>query len=216
MKYKLAVFDLDGTILNTLDDLADSLNFILNQYNMPKHTTEEVKYFVGNGIPKLIERAVPDGKNNPLYEEVLDEYIKYYREHSLIKTKEYDGMSDFLKALKAAGMKIAVVTNKEEKAAKLLCNKFFPDLFDFVWGGKPGVPHKPDRVGVDWIFSCLEDISRSEAVFIGDSDVDINTGKNSGIDAIGVSWGFRGRKFLLEHGAEKVADSVDELRAMLE
>ncbi len=215
MKYEIVLFDLDGTILNTLDDLSDSLNFILGEFGMPLHTVEEVKYFVGNGIPKLIERAIPEGTSNPHYEKVLEKYISYYREHSLIKTREYEGMSDLLKKLKAGGVKLAVVTNKEEKAAKLLCQKFFPDLFDYVWGGKTGVPHKPDSVGVNFVLGSIGNVNPSKAVFIGDSDVDIQTGKNAGLDVIGVSWGFRGRKFLFEHGADKVADTMAELFELL-
>lgn len=211
MKYKLAIFDLDGTILNTLDDLADSCNHVLEEFNFPTYSTEKIKYFVGNGVPKLIERAVPDGIRNPDYEKVLKRFIEYYEKNSSIKTRPYDGITDLLNKLKQNNVLLAVNTNKIEEAAVILCNKYFPGIFSFISGGKKQHKPKPSVDGFNEIFSKTNGISLNECVHIGDSDVDIHTGQNAGIDAIGVSWGFRGKDFLLANGAKSVVDNCDEL-----
>ena len=203
-KYALAIFDMDGTILNTIDDLADSLNVVLERYSMPLHTVDEVRFMVGNGIPKLIERAIPDGRENPKFDEILKEYIAYYEKHSAIKTRAYDGIVEALAELRKAGIKIAVNTNKVEAAALELVDKYFPNCFDIVSGSRPGLPPKPAPDGVYEILKRAGVDGTSEgqkAVFIGDSDVDLQTGINAGLDVIGVDWGFRGKDFLLQHGA---------------
>lgn len=215
-KYALAIFDMDGTILNTIDDLADSLNVILERYSMPLHTVDQVRFMVGNGIPKLIERAIPNGRNNPKFDEILKEYIAYYEEHSAIKTRPYDGIVEAVKALRKSGVKIAVNTNKVEAAALDLVAKYFPDCFDIVSGSRPGLPPKPAPDGVYEILKRAGIDGKSEgqkAVFIGDSDVDLQTGINAGLDVIGVDWGFRGKAFLLEHGAteDNIVMKADEL-----
>ena len=215
-KYSLAIFDMDGTILNTIDDLADSLNVILERYSMPLHTVDQVRFMVGNGIPKLIERAIPDGRDNPKFDEILKEYIAYYEEHSAIKTRPYDGIVEAVRALRKAGIKIAVNTNKVEAAALDLVAKYFPDCFDIVSGSRPGLPPKPAPDGVYEILKRAGIDGKSEgqkAVFIGDSDVDLQTGINAGLDVIGVDWGFRGKAFLLEHGAreDNIVMKADEL-----
>lgn len=215
-KYALAIFDMDGTILNTIDDLADSLNVILERYSMPLHTVDQVRFMVGNGIPKLIERAIPNGRNNPKFDEILKEYIAYYEEHSAIKTRPYDGIVEAVKSLRKSGVKIAVNTNKVEAAALDLVAKYFPDCFDIVSGSRPGLPPKPAPDGVYEILKRAGIDGKSEgqkAVFIGDSDVDLQTGINAGLDVIGVDWGFRGKAFLLEHGAteDNIVMKADEL-----
>lgn len=214
MKYKIAIFDLDGTILNTLDDLADSLNVVLQKFQMPLHTYEQVRFMVGNGIPKLIERAIPDGVTNPKYQEVLSEYIKYYEKHCAQKTAPYDGILELLSQMKHHGMKIAVNTNKVSQAAEELCNYYFPFVFDYVCGSSPQTPVKPAPDGVFKILNHLN-MRKEDAVYIGDSDVDIQTGKNSGIDVISVAWGFRGKDFLLQNGAEKIVQNTQELLEMI-
>lgn len=201
---------MDGTILSTLEDLSDSCNYILNKYGMPVHSYEEIKYMVGNGIPKLIERAVPDGLKNPMYKQVLNDYIEYYRAHSAIKTRPYEGICDLMEKLRGAGVKIAVNTNKEEKAALLLCEKYFSGLIDFVYGGGPDRRPKPFPDGVKAILQQAG-VSTEKCVYVGDSDVDIQTGANAGIDAVGVAWGFRGSKFLAEHGAKVVVEKCSQL-----
>lgn len=215
-KYALAIFDMDGTILNTIDDLADSLNVILERYSMPLHTVDQVRFMVGNGIPKLIERAIPNGRDNPKFDEILKEYIAYYEEHSAIKTRPYDGIVEAVKALRKSGVKIAVNTNKVEAAALDLVAKYFPDCFDIVSGSRPGLPPKPAPDGVYEILKRAGIDGKSQgqkAVFIGDSDVDLQTGINAGLDVIGVDWGFRGKAFLLEHGAteDNIVMKADEL-----
>lgn len=214
MKYKIAIFDLDGTILNTLDDLADSLNVVLQKFQMPLHTYEQVRFMVGNGIPKLIERAVPDGVSNPKYQQILSEYIKYYETHCAKKTAPYDGILNILAQMKSHGMKLAVNTNKVAQAAIELCNHYFPSTFDYVCGSCPQMPVKPSPDGVYKILHHFN-LHKEDAVYIGDSDVDIQTGKNACIDVISAAWGFRGKEFLLQNGAEKIAQNAQELLKMI-
>ncbi|MCI5606987.1 MAG: HAD family hydrolase [Spirochaetia bacterium] len=210
MKYELAIFDLDGTILNTIDDLADSMNATLEKFNFPTHPVEKVKYMVGNGIPKLVERAVPDGKNNPKYSDVLSSFINYYEKHSTIKTAPYNGMIETLLHLKSIGVKLAVNSNKLESAVIPLCKKYFPEIFDYISGGHLNQPPKPDPSGVNIILKKSE-IERTKAVYIGDSDVDIQTAKNAEIDEIACSWGFRGSDFLKDKGAKIIIDTPKDI-----
>ena len=218
--YKLAIFDMDGTILNTIDDLADSSNEICRRYGYPLHTVEEIKYMVGNGIPKLMRRALPADISEEQFQKVLKEYIEYYEEHCAIKTAPYKGIVECIKSLRAAGVKVAVNTNKVQAAAEDLCKVYFPDLFDCIMGSRPDLPVKPDPTG---LYEILKELGLSKeeacqpgtACFIGDSDVDLQTGLNSGLDFIGVDWGFRGRNFLQEHGAKVVVMSTDELLELL-
>lgn len=216
----LVIFDLDGTILNTLEDLADSCNFILERFGMPLRTTEEVRFFVGNGIPKLIERAFPSETSSDVLERALKEYIEYYEKNSCVKTCAYDGILNLLKKLKSNGIFLAVNTNKVNEAAQILCNKFFPGVFDFVLGSSKDLPTKPDPEGVFRIIKQIEEVAlenkekikMKNVFFVGDSDVDIQTGLNAGVGTtIGVDWGFRGTDFLLNHGANVVAKNPEEL-----
>lgn len=218
MKYSLAIFDMDGTILNTLDDMTDSLNVILEKYKLPLHTLDEVRFMVGNGIPKLIERAIEGGRENPAFDKILADFIAYYEEHCAIKTAPYAGIPECIKALRAAGIKIAVNTNKVEPAAIALCDDYFPGLFDIISGSRPGMPPKPAPDGIYEILNRAGMDGKSDgqkAVFIGDSDVDMQTGMNAGLDVIGVDWGFRGKDFLREHGAEVIMLSAEELAEYL-
>ena len=214
--YKLAIFDMDGTILNTIDDLADSANEICRRYGFPTHTVEEIKYMVGNGIPKLMRRALPADIDEALFQKVLAEYIEYYGEHCAIKTAPYEGILACIKELRKTGVKVAVNTNKVQAAAEELCDTYFPNLFDCISGSRPEIPPKPDPTGLYEILKELG-ISKEEACqpgvacFIGDSDVDLQTGLDSGLDFIGVDWGFRGKAFLLEHGAKTVVMTPAEL-----
>lgn len=214
MKYSLAIFDMDGTILNTLDDLTDSLNVILEKYSLPLHTVEEVRFMVGNGIPKLVERAVSGGREHPDFEKILKDFIAYYEKHCAIKTAPYAGIPECIKRLRQAGIIIAVNTNKVEAAAIALCDDYFPGLFDIISGSRPGMPPKPAPDGIYEILSRAGMDGKSEgqrAVFIGDSDVDMQTGMNAGLDVIGVDWGFRGKAFLEEHGAIVIMMSAEDL-----
>ena len=211
MKYSLVIFDLDGTILNTLDDLTDSCNAVLKENGFPVHTKDEIKSFVGNGIPKLIERALPKNTETQTKEKITEEFTAYYREHSAVKTAQYPGIAELLKTLKASGIKIAVNTNKHEGTAIDVCSKYFPGLIDMVAGGKHDTPHKPDPSGTEKILSSLKE-KKENTLFVGDSDVDILTAVNTGIDCASAAWGFRSEQFLKDHGAKNIVHTAEELK----
>ena len=200
MKYKTFIFDLDGTLLNTLDDLAASTNYALRQFEMKEHPVESIRQFVGNGVGKLIERAIPDGKDNPLYDDVLDTFRKHYMNHSLDTTRPYDGVDKMLRDLKQSGCRIAVVSNKFLAATQELCQHFFPDTVEVAIGEHENIRRKP---APDTVREALQRLGEGsdDAVYVGDSEVDIATAKNSGLPCISVLWGFRDRDFLLSHGA---------------
>ena len=210
MNYKAVIFDLDGTILNTLDDLADSVNYALSYFGFPVRTIDEVREFVGNGIKNLILRAVPKGTSEQTAEKVLDCFKSYYKEHSAVKTKAYDGINQCILNLKQKDIKIAVVTNKAHFAAVPLCDMYFPGLIDVVIGEREGVRKKPHP---DTVIQAMESIGvvSSDCVYVGDSDVDIDTAKNSGMPCISVTWGFRSRDFLLDNGATTIVDTIEQL-----
>lgn len=216
MKYKLAIFDMDGTILNTLEDLTDSVNHILTIHDYPIRTINEVKSFVGNGILRLIQLAVPENANistetlNSLY----NEFIEYYKIHNQDKTTAYDGVKELIIQLKSVGYKTAVVSNKADVAVKQLCIKYFDGLFDYSVGERTGIPKKPALDSVVEVLNKLQ-VANTDAVYIGDSEVDIATAKNSKMDSIIVSWGFREKDFLYSMGAATIVDSPDEIRKLL-
>ena len=210
MKYKAVIFDMDGTILNTLEDLKNATNYSLRQFNMPERTLEEVRMFVGNGIRKLVERAVPSGTSTEKIDEVLDVFLKYYEVHSADNTSSYPGIHELVEKLKAAGIKTAVSTNKADAPAQELGKEYFNGIFDLIVGQRDGLRTKPAPDSVNEILKILN-IQKKDAVYVGDSDVDVQTAANSGLDFIGVSWGFRGRKFLQEKGAKNIVDSADEI-----
>lgn len=214
MQYKLVIFDLDGTILDTLEDLAVSLNHVLTDAGLPPRTIDEVRQFVGNGIRKLIERAVPTGTETAVIDAVYAAFQADYQKGCTAHTRPYDGIVPLMQQLHAAGVKLAVVTNKADAPAQVLCRQFFPGLLDLAFGERAGVPRKPAPNAVHEVLCRLE-IPANRAVFIGDSDVDIRTAENAGMDCIGVSWGFRGRTFLAMHGADRIADTAEELGRML-
>jgi len=210
MKYRLAVFDMDGTILNTLKDLTDATNHALRTCGYEEHTIDEVRFFVGNGIAKLIERALPPGTPVEERELVRKEFMKYYQVHSADNTGPYEGITDLLKRLKAKGVMTAVVSNKPDPAVRSLVREYFDGLFDAAVGDMEGQATKPAPDMCNKIFEKLG-TSAEGGVYIGDSDTDIMTARNAGLDEILVSWGFRGRKFLEEHGAKVICDSPEEV-----
>lgn len=214
-KYRAAIFDMDGTILNTLYDLTNAVNRTMETVGYPLHTVEEVRNFVGNGIKKLLERALPDGRRNA--EELQRAYglfCDFYGAHCADETLPYAGIYELLSELKTRGVRIATVTNKADFAAKILSEKFFPGLFDKTIGAREDLPRKPAPDGVYLALSALN-VSPDGAIFIGDSDVDYYTAKNAGIDCALVSWGFRERKSLAALPGALVCDSVAELRRVL-
>lgn len=210
MNYKLLIFDLDGTILNTIEDLCNSTNYALGAHNFPTRTIEEVRKFVGNGIKKLIERAVPSGTSSETIEQVLDTFKKHYALHCADKTSPYDGIMELLTALRAQGFLTAVVSNKADFAVQSLCNDYFPGMFDFVVGEREGIRRKPYPDSVEEVLTKLQ-VKKEQAVYIGDSEVDIQTAKNAGMSSIAVSWGFREEAFLREQGAENIVNKPSEI-----
>lgn len=210
MRYKLAVFDMDGTILNTLEDLADSTNYALKTNGLPERTVDEVRRFVGNGIRLLIERAVPEGSDTELIDKVFGTFKRYYKTHCAIKTKPYDGIKEVLLSLRKAGCLTAVVSNKADFAVQDLCRDYFDGLFDLAVGEREGIKKKPAPDSVFEVLSKLN-IDKADAVYIGDSDVDYATSVNAGMDVIMVGWGFRDEEFLREKGAKRIIKQPSEI-----
>ena len=210
--YNTYIFDLDGTLLDTLTDLAASTNYALRTHGMPEHTIDEVRRFVGNGVRKLMERAVPDGTDNPLFDEAFATFRQHYMEHSLDTTRPYEGVPDMLAALKAKGCHLAVVSNKMMAATQELCRHFFPETIEVAIGENEaeGIRKKP---APDTVIAALRQLGVGEegAVYVGDSDVDIATARNSNLPCISVLWGFRDRDFLLQHGASTLISAPEEL-----
>ena len=209
---KAVIFDLDGTLLNTLDDLADSTNYALSKFGYPTRTIDEVRQFVGNGVAKLIERAIPEGKNNPNFEKCLAIFKENYAQNMYNKTAPYNGIIEMLSNLKSKGIKIAVVSNKFDLAVKELCKKYFEGFIDFAAGENEaqGIRKKP---APDTVISVLNEFNFApeDAVYVGDSDVDIMTAKNSKMPCISVTWGYRDEKFLLENGATILINAPSEI-----
>ena len=189
------IFDLDGTLLDTLGDLAASTNYALRSCGMPEHSVEDVRRFVGNGVRLLMERAVPDGAANPRFDEAFAIFRQHYMAHSLDTTRPYDGIPEMLAALKAKGCRMAVVSNKFYAATQELCRHFFADTIDVAILRQLGV-------------------GKEGAVYVGDSDVDIQTARNSGLPCISVLWGFRDRDFLQKNGAETFISAPSELLSL--
>lgn len=210
MKYKAVIFDMDGTILNTLEDLKNATNYSLRQFGMPERSLEEVRMFVGNGIRKLVERAVPAGTSEEKITQVFDVFLEYYEIHSADNTSPYPGILELVEKLKKSGIKTAVSTNKADVPAQELGREYFNGIFDLIVGQQDGLKVKPAPDSVNKILSIL-DIQKKDAIYIGDSDVDVQTAKNSGLDFIGVSWGFRGREFLEKNGAKNIVDNANEI-----
>lgn len=210
MKYKAVIFDMDGTILNTLEDLKNATNYSLRQFGMPERSLEEVRMFVGNGIRKLVERAVPAGTPEEKIAQILDVFLEYYEIHSADNTSPYPGILELVEKLKKSGIKTAVSTNKADVPAQELGREYFNGIFDLIVGQQDGLKVKPAPDSVNKILSIL-DIQKKDAIYIGDSDVDVQTAKNSGLDFIGVSWGFRGREFLEKNGAKNIVDNANEI-----
>lgn len=208
--YKTYIFDLDGTLLDTLNDLHASCNYALRTHGMPERSLEEVKQFVGNGVKKLMERAIPDGLENPLFEETLQTFRQHYLLHNLDTTLPYPGIMEMLQQLKAQGKCIAVVSNKFYAATQDLCKHFFGDTIQVAIGEREDIKKKP---APDTVLEALRQlqVTRQDAVYVGDSEVDVETARNSGIPCISVLWGFRSKTFLLSHGATTFIETPNEL-----
>lgn len=213
-RFDTVIFDLDGTLLNTLEDLADAVNHALAFCGMPERTLEEVRQFVGNGIRKLMIRAVPEGEANPEFERAFDEFRSYYKVHCNDKTKPYPGVQEMLLKLREKGYHLAIVSNKADFAVKELQELYFQDVETAI-GEREGVARKPAK---DMVYQALGEMKAKPegAVYVGDSDVDIETAANSGLPCISVTWGFRDREFLQEHGAVWFADTTGDVIDLVE
>lgn len=212
MDIKVIIFDLDGTLLNTLDDLADSTNFALSEFNYPTRSKEEIRTFVGNGVAKLIERAIPDGKNNSNFDKCLEIFKQHYSINKYNKTAPYNDIINLLIELKEKNYKIAVVSNKFDLAVKDLCQKYFPNLIDIAIGENEtaGIKKKPAPDTVKLALNQLE-LTPDQAIYVGDSDVDILTAKNSNMPCISVAWGFRDKEFLIKNNAQIIINTPKEI-----
>lgn len=216
MKSKLIIFDLDGTLLNTIGDLAVGCDHMLSLRGLPTHTYEQYCSFVGNGILRLVERALPEELRTEEYVKAArKDFVEYYIDHIDLKTIPYDGMAELVEELRQSGAKLAVASNKFQAGTEKLIRKFFPEVeWVEICGNREGVPLKPDTALVDLILDKAG-VERKNCYMVGDSAVDILTAQNAGIHSIGVSWGFRSREELEQAGAEQIADTVEELKSML-
>lgn len=209
-------FDLDGTLVNSLSDLADSANFALTQQGFSPHPVDEYRYYVGRGIPKLIESILPAEARAPELEARTKAlFEEYYGLHSLDKTLPYEGIPEMISALKGQGRKIAVVSNKSDPFARRIVSAFFGDAFDAVVGGRASLPKKPDPAAVFDACRAL-DVRPEQCAFVGDSGIDMQTALNAGMYPIGALWGFRSREELLENGARRLIERPSELPELLE
>ncbi len=208
--YETYIFDLDGTLLNTLNDLAASTNFALRSYGEKEHSIEDIRRFVGNGVRKLIERALPEGENNPHFEDVFSLFKQHYLEHGLDTTVPYPGVNDLLKELKARGKKLAVVSNKFYTATQDLVAHFFGEYVEVAIGERENIRKKPAPDTVEEALRLLG-AEKGNAVYIGDSDVDVATARNSGLPCISVLWGFRDKEFLEQCGATTFVEKAEEI-----
>ena len=213
MKYKYVIWDLDGTLLNTIEDLHASVNYALERRGQPTKTLKETTRNVGNGIRLLISRSLEGGEENPLIEEVFSAFKAHYAENCLNLTRPYDKIPEILQTLKASDVKMAVVSNKIDFAVKDLRDRFFPWL-DVAMGEQSGIARKPDPA---MVYLAMEELgaTSAETVFIGDSEVDVVTAQNAGLDCIAVLWGFREREELEAVGGKTFAENADELAALL-
>lgn len=210
MKYKAVIFDMDGTILNTLDDLADTMNYCLRSYGMPERTLPAIRSFLGNGLRVLVEKSVPAGTEKSLIDLMCETFGDYYKDHCAIKTRPYEGINALLQKVRDAGILTAVVSNKVDFAVTELCKEYFDGLFDYSVGERPGQRRKPFPDSVNDVLEYFK-LTKEEAVYIGDSEVDFMTAKNAGMDVIMVDWGFRDEASLQMMGAKLIVHSTDEV-----
>ncbi|MBB6716139.1 HAD family hydrolase [Clostridium gasigenes] len=213
--YKAIIFDLDGTLLDTLEDLANACNYALKECGLSTYEVNKYKKFVGDGRYKLIERIIPKGDyTGDLFNKVLKLYDDYYLEHMVDETKPYEGICELLDELRRLGIKLAVVSNKPHEFTTEMVKNYFNNKIDMVFGQRKNYQVKPNPETIFEVMNEFE-LEKEECVYVGDSNVDMQTAKNAEVKSIGVSWGFRGRKELEESGANIVVDTVEELRSVL-
>jgi phosphoglycolate phosphatase len=208
--YKAVLFDMDGTVLNTVEDLTDAMNHSLNKFGFPSRTIEEVKSFLGKGPTHFVNCAVPEGTDEATRRTLQAYNEEYYDTHCQIKTAPYPGIMELLGALRQQGIKLAVISNKQDPAVQALAQQHFNGLMELAVGTGPDVACKPNPAAVLKAMEQLN-VTKAETVYVGDMDVDMNTAKNAGIDCICVAWGFMGRKKLESLGAKLIVDNTDEL-----
>ena len=217
MQTKLCIFDLDGTLINSLYDLADAMNYALRKNNFPTHDREKYRFMVGSGISVLADRAmvVPEGTDSDIKKSILSDFDEYYHLHNTDLTRPYNGIPELLKALQAKGIQCAVLSNKPDKFAAGIVNSLFPaGTFSAIWGKRDDYPRKPDPASVLAIISELN-VTPDNCLYIGDSNVDIQTAKNANLRNVGVSWGFRPVSELLEAGADFIAEIPSDILTRL-
>ena len=214
MKYELIIFDLDGTLLDTIKDLTDAVNHAMRFFKMPERSEQEVLSFVGNGNRVLIEKCVPRGTDPDTVMLALEKFHEYYSRHYADKTTAYDGIYPLLDKLKEMGLHLAVVSNKADYAVQDICQKYFNGIFDFVIGDREGIRRKPAADPVDLARETLH-FSKEQTLYVGDSDVDIVTAANAGVRCISVDWGFRPHELLAAAGAHEIISSPEELLQLL-
>lgn len=213
-KYETIIWDLDGTLLDTLDDLRDSVNFALAEFGCPPRSRSEIRSFIGNGTRRLVELSLPGGLRNPRYEEVFSLFREHYAANSRNKTRPYAGVPELLRDLKARGRRMAIVSNKLDPVVKALTQSFYGESVGVSIGASEKMPRKP---APDMVFEALRVLGASAetAVYIGDTEVDLRTAANSGLDCISVTWGFRDRPELVSSGATRIAGTPRELGEIL-
>lgn len=213
-KIDTVIFDLDGTLLNTLTDLTNSVNYAMEQYHFPTHSEDAVRRMVGNGIYVLFEQAIPDGRNFPEYDACVKTFQEHYEAHKKDFTRPFPGILELLKHLSQDGYKLAIVSNKFDQAVKGLCKDFFTPYITTAIGESQSIARKP---APDTVFEAMKELGSTPdtCIYVGDSDVDIATAKNSGIPCISVTWGFRDQDFLIQHGGTHFAHHADDIPTLL-
>ena len=212
--FQTVIFDLDGTILNTLEDLAAAGNWICRKRGWQEHTVEEYRQLVGTGMRNLLCLLDPMGDADPALDEALSEYMEYYGQHCMEKTAPYDGIPQLLAELRSRGLKLAVYSNKGDRFCGQLVEHYFPGVFHLIRGKVDGVPVKPDPIGLGLVMDALG-AEQATTLYVGDSNVDMETARNGNLVSCGVTWGFRGRQELQEAGAVHLADTAEELLALI-
>lgn len=209
MNKSAVIFDLDGTLLDTLDDLVNAVNYILKKYGFPERSVAAIRRFLGNGARDLVRRSVPETIEGEEFEKILADYMEYYNAHSRIETKPYPGVLELLSELKRNGINTAVVSNKPDMTVKSLCKEYFGDRLDFALGDRPDIKKKP---AADPILLAMKELGCERAVYVGDSEVDILAAKNAELPCVSLTWGFRDREILEEYGAVTFAGNSNELK----
>jgi len=216
MNYKAIIFDLDGTLLNSLTDIADSVNLVLEKYNLPTHSIEDYKVFIGNGIEKLVERALPNDISKTDFDKYLSEIKSVYEKNQITKTKPYTGIIEMLKTLNEKEISLNILSNKPIDFTKMVVEHFFGEIkFDNILGAREGIPKKPNPQVVFEIIDNLK-LNKEEVLYVGDTGTDMQTAENAGLTSVGVLWGFRGLEELVENNADYIIEEASKIIEIIE